>query len=382
MGVHEGAIQSFFAILNKNNIPKEQWPTKLLEIAKQHNELLKQVQAMPQSNAAMGELKQKAETAIQANRYDEADALLTQLLELQGQEQAATWASRGGLAMTRLRYAEAAQHFANAAQTLPQTQETQRIAYLEQEAYAWYSQGDEFGDHAALEKAIQLRKKLLEWHPRSAVPLNWARAQVNLLGLALWQLGERETGTTRLEEAVHVFREALKEYTQDHTPLGWATAQNNLGIALRILGERESGTEKLYCARSQLTSIVIPAQAGIQEVQQAKWIPAYAGMTEQEVSLMPAHSIEEAMQAFREALKARTRDRVPLDWAATQNNLGLALQSLGEQENSPEKLAEAMTAYQNALEVAQASGASYYIQMYQSNLQKLRATLAKQKDGT
>ncbi|MBF0461451.1 MAG: type II toxin-antitoxin system HicB family antitoxin [Magnetococcales bacterium] len=55
--------------------------------------------------------------------------------------------------------------------------------------------------------------------------------------------------------------------------------------------------ESLYCARSQLTSIVIPAQAGIQEVQQAKWIPAYAGMTEQEVSLMPTHSIHARLVA-------------------------------------------------------------------------------------
>jgi hypothetical protein len=30
----------------------------------------------------------------------------------------------------------------------------------------------------------------------------------------------------------------------------------------------------------------------------------------------------EAVIAYREALKERTRDRVPLHWAATQNNLG------------------------------------------------------------
>ena len=31
------------------------------------------------------------------------------------------------------------------------------------------------------------------------------------------------------------------------------------------------------------------------------------------------------MTAFTEALKERTRERVPLDWAATQNNLDNAL---------------------------------------------------------
>ena len=40
----------------------------------------------------------------------------------------------------------------------------------------------------------------------------------------------------------------------------------------------------------------------------------------------------EGVAAFREALQERTRERVPLDWADTQNNLGLALVSLAERE--------------------------------------------------
>ena len=110
------------------------------------------------------------------------------------------------------------------------------------------------------------------------MPLDWAMTQNNL-GIALSALGERESGTAKLEEAVAAFREALKEWTRERVPLDWAMTQNNLGIALCRLGERESGTAKL----------------------------------------------EEAVAAYREALKERTRERVPLDWARTQNNLGNAL---------------------------------------------------------
>jgi hypothetical protein len=35
----------------------------------------------------------------------------------------------------------------------------------------------------------------------------------NNLGIVLWRLGERESGTARLEEAVAAFRAALEEYT-------------------------------------------------------------------------------------------------------------------------------------------------------------------------
>ena len=42
--------------------------------------------------------------------------------------------------------------------------------------------------------------------------------------------------------------------------------------------------------------------------------------------------LEEAVASYQEALKERTRERVPLDWAVTQNNLGAALASLGSGE--------------------------------------------------
>jgi tetratricopeptide (TPR) repeat protein len=86
-------------------------------------------------------------------------------------------------------------------------------------------------------------------------------------------------------------------------PLDWATTQNNLGIALSSLGEREAGTARL----------------------------------------------EQAVNAFREALKERTRKRVPLNWAATQNNLGIALSNLGEREAGTARLEQAVNAFREAL---------------------------------
>ena len=65
------------------------------------------------------------------------------------------------------------------------------------------------------------------------------------LGVALATLGERESGTGKLEEAVAAYREALKERTRERVPLQWAQTEMNLGNALEALGERESGTGKL-----------------------------------------------------------------------------------------------------------------------------------------
>ena len=60
--------------------------------------------------------------------------------------------------------------------------------------------------------------------------------------------------------------------------------------------------------------------------------------------------LTEAVAAFRAALDERPRDRVPLDWARTQHNLGLALMDLGERVAGAAHLTQAVAAYQAALE--------------------------------
>src|SRR5262249_13992701 len=216
-------------------------------------------------------------------------------------------ARRGDLALTRLRYVEAAKHFANAAALVPpkraedkriaalqSANEDKRIIYLQKEAGALYQQGDELGDNDALLSAIQRYNRLIHLTPRERVPLDWAATQ-NDLGNVLLALGQRESGTARLEAAITAYREALKEWTHERAPLDWAMTQNNLGLAFWALGERESGTVRLQAA----------------------------------------------VTAFRNVLKEWTRERVPNDWAVTQNNLGSALMRLGERESGTAHLEHA-----------------------------------------
>jgi tetratricopeptide (TPR) repeat protein len=51
-----------------------------------------------------------------------------------------------------------------------------------------------------------------------------------------------------------------------------------------------------------------------------------------------------AVAAYRSALEERTRERVPLNWATTQNYLGEAFESMG-------RLDEAAESYRLALQV-------------------------------
>jgi tetratricopeptide (TPR) repeat protein len=203
--------------------------------------------AQPGDDAKVAALKAEAQKAIEAGDLAKADALLADVESEQRRMRdrlavnlAETSGRRGDIALTRLRYSEAPQHFANAAAALPpeNTHEEKRIGYLAREADALYRQGDEFGDNDALRAAIERQKHLIGLNPRERVPLRWAMAQNNL-GLALERLGEREGGAARLEEAVAAFREALKEQTRERVPLQWAATQNNLERALKLLDERK-----------------------------------------------------------------------------------------------------------------------------------------------
>lgn len=59
--------------------------------------------------------------------------------------------------------------------------------------------------------------------------------------------------------------------------------------------------------------------------------------------------LADAVQAYRASLEEFTRERVPLKWAMIQNNLGNVLTALGEREIAPARLKDAVAAYREAL---------------------------------
>jgi tetratricopeptide (TPR) repeat protein len=144
-------------------------------------------------------------------------------------------------------------------------------------------------------------------------------------------LGEHESGTARLEEAVAAYREALKEQTRERVPLDWAMTQTNLGNTLSSLGQRERGTARL----------------------------------------------EEAVAAYREALKERTRERVPLQWAESFGNEGVALMLLAERRRDAAMAETALSQINTAFETMRDGGHAPYAAFYEQQLPRARALVAR-----
>ncbi len=250
---------------------------------------------------------------------------------------------------------------------------------------ALFALGERESETARLEEAIAAFRAALSERTQGRVPLDWAMTQNNL-GNALLRLGERGSGTARLEEAIAAFRAALSERTQGRVPLDWAMTQNNLGTALFRLGERESGTARLDAA-------VAAYHAALTEWTQER-VPLYWAMTQNNLGIAlsllgeresGAARLEEAVAAYRAALTERTRERVPLYWAMTQNNLGNALSRLGERESGQDQavrcLAEAVAAYRAALTERTQERVPLDWAMTQNNLGNVLSALGERESG-
>ena len=92
--------------------------------------------------------------------------------------------------------------------------------------------------------------------------------------------------------------------------------------------------------------------------------------------------LNEAVAVYREALKELTRERVPLDWAATQNNLGSALESLGEWEAGTARLDEAVAAFREALKERTRERVPLDWARTQNNLGTALLRLGERESGT
>jgi tetratricopeptide (TPR) repeat protein len=233
-----------------------------------------------------------------------------------------------------------------------------------------------------LKEAVAAYRAALKKRTRDRVPLDWAMTQNNL-GNALAVLGERESGTARLEEAAEAYRAALQEYTREREPLLWATTQNNLGVALMRLGERESGT-------AQLEEAVAAYRAALEERTRERvpldWATTQVNLGAALQALGERGSVtarlEEAVEAYRAALQEYTRERKPLLWATAQGNLGNVLVGLGKRESGTDKLREAVSTYRAALEELTRERVPLDWAAMQSNLGDALQALGERESGT
>jgi hypothetical protein len=87
--------------------------------------------------------------------------------------------------------------------------------------------------------------------------------------------------------------------------------------------------------------------------------------------------LQEAIVAYREALKESTRERVPLDWAMSLGNEGVALMRLSERRGDVAMAETALRQIKTAFETMRDGGHAASAAVYEGQLPKARALLAR-----
>jgi tetratricopeptide (TPR) repeat protein len=431
-------VRAALEIVGQAQIAPEHYGAKLIEIAERFKELVSIISADPTDSPAVHKLKSDAEKAIKAGELANADQLLAKIeAEQKGALNhlilgaAETTARRGDVALARLRYKEAAMHFARAASQLSANHEFEDrwIAFHRRAFDSLFNEGNEFGDNDALRAAIEYGPYPVSLPLRARAPLQWAE-MLNSLGRALSVLGLREPGTELLEQAVHVYRtildertrervpyqwavtqsnlggtyfelynrkndgawllgaiqayrDALGELTRERAPRDWALTQNNLGIALRVVGERTGDV-------TYLDKAVDAHRAALEEYTRER-VPLDWGWTQSNLAFAlvalgqsekGTARLEEAVLAFRAALEEQPRERMPLDWATTQHGMGGALCALGRRKSDTELLNESVRAFRAAQEILTRDRAALDWTVIQYNLATALQELGERDSGT
>lgn len=196
-----------------------------------------------------------------------------------------------------------------------------------------------------------------------------------------WNVSGRDKGLSfDLEVAIHLAG-AARDRAVDADQRGKALI--DLGVSLTNLGEREPASTHLEQA--------VAAYRAALEVHARDRMPLDWATTQNNLgnvlsTLGERESgtarLEQAVAAYQAALEERTRDRVPLAWAMTQNNLGYALTALGEREPGTARLVEAVAAFRAALEEQTRDRMPQGWALIQDNLGKTLRLIGEREPGT
>jgi tetratricopeptide (TPR) repeat protein len=210
------------------------------------------------------------------------------------------------------------------------------------------------GGNVLLEEARDAYQRAIPLLDRLGGPEEVAEAEMNL-GLVLQSLAA--AGRARITDAVAAYQRSLRVFDAKRYPVEFVLLQNNLATAflsIPLTDERARIREALavQCFEEALKIVNI-----IDHPVEYAMLQNNLGNALQYAS--SSHIVENnlrALAAYAEALRVRTRHRVPLEYANTIANKANCLCNLPDDPERPDagnggNLAQAMALYEEAYEI-------------------------------
>ena len=210
--------------------------------------------------------------------------------------------------------------------------------------------GEREGSQEVLQAGKDFILFVLTTVSRGEQPELWSELQFTLGNVSL---SLSEYGVARVEnlqEARNAFQGASEEYSVFSAPYEWAALQSHLGATLRRLGESERDSLLLEQAIDCFEPLLANRNLGMTDagIGQIQHNLATAKSSLYELNESP-RLIDESINLYKEALLVRRRAEIPLEWALTKNNLGIALWRRACASGSQSELLEAKQCMEDAL---------------------------------
>jgi tetratricopeptide (TPR) repeat protein len=331
LGATEQVIRGFLSTLLEHDVPREQWDSKLREIAAQHKELL----------ASEG-TDQAAKQAIKEGDYAKAEVLLEDVARRHTLAAAEANAAQARLQRIQYRHAKAAAYWQKAAALLPEDSKKERSLYLHEagydlnrigkyrEALTLYEQslsisreiGDKEGEGATLSNIGEIyrargdKAKSLQYYEQSLTIFReiggkeGEGAMLNNIGEIYRTQGDYAVALTYLEPSLVISQEIGDK-------VGEGTTLNNIGLIYDARGDctaamkyleqnlilfREIGDKRGEAVTSWNIGLTYAEQGDLKQAQ--AYISRAVELAE-EIGHPSLEEYREALEVLRAKLKAQ-----------------------------------------------------------------------------
>jgi len=196
-------------------------------------------------------------------------------------------------------------------------------------------------EHLQILRVIKVFNELANWLEDLAKFENRVNLKGNYffnIGIIYHTIADIEGKIENCKKSIEAYNKALIIYTFDRFPREYAATQNNLGNSYGALAEEE--TEAENCKKE----------------------------------------CNKAIGAYNEALRIYTFERLPREYAATQNNLGNTYRILAEVDDRVENCNKAIDSHKKALRIYTLAGFPRDYAMTQNNIGNTYSILAGIKD--
>jgi len=217
--------------------------------------------------------------------------------------------------------------------------------------------GDYESDETQYREALEACDETLRVRPRERFPRDWAATQINKASALVrlhYYAPDRDGAIRHLRDAERALLAAAKTLDRDRDAQLWAVLQRNLGTAYLRLGEVMEGDESKGYFDQGIDRLKTSLAMQDPAFQPLDW-----AITQQNLCLaLYQHGarlgdggityVREARERCALALDKISRDDSALNWAMVQNNLAVATAILARLRDSPDDLANAISAFRQA----------------------------------